>query len=234
MTDKRKSNSPTQPPAWVIELLQQIRFLRQDFQRHETEIREIRYLSAENQQLLRDVLSNTQRARPNLNVASPQPNVGPASSAGSSSRAATQSAASSRPINRSSSAKYENSPKIILPLVMKLHRCHVSAVREPAATSIHKGEPVGSINNLEKLQSTAYPLLVSTNHNAVFRQSRCCNEKSRTDRQYRSSNRSTRPGIRIAYSIGTKHGRSAINTINIPGTTSGRLERIIRHFLFGQ
>lgn len=53
MAPNKRSNSPTNPPNWLSELLAEIQRLRHDMYRQESGIREIRAISLENQLLLR-------------------------------------------------------------------------------------------------------------------------------------------------------------------------------------
>lgn len=53
MAPVKKSTSPTRPPAWVTQIIADLQNLRHDIRRQELSIREIRVISLENQQFLR-------------------------------------------------------------------------------------------------------------------------------------------------------------------------------------
>ncbi len=57
--DKKRSHSPTNPPAWLSQLLRDNQLVNEDFRRQETALRELRLMTMENQLLLRDILQAT-------------------------------------------------------------------------------------------------------------------------------------------------------------------------------
>lgn len=81
MASSKRSTSPSHPPAWLLELLQALQGLQNDFLRHESAIREIRSITLENQHLLRTRVRNametkamaptTVRTTPSTRIAKP-------------------------------------------------------------------------------------------------------------------------------------------------------------------
>lgn len=62
-SDKKRSNSPTQPPSWLSDLIRENRLFHQGFQNHEMTLREIRLITLENQQLLREFIGPSNNSR---------------------------------------------------------------------------------------------------------------------------------------------------------------------------
>lgn len=66
MNPDKRSTSPTNPPQWIDDLFEEMQQFHNDFRDHSLALRELRIITLENQQLLRDLVGATNQRTSNI------------------------------------------------------------------------------------------------------------------------------------------------------------------------